>query len=121
MKSKYTVVLSRQAEHFFRKLEGKVKAKVRECLISLEEEAYAGKRLRGDLKENWSLRVVTLLNFNKYFPIFNLAPVALKLYLGDFRVLPIAHVKFPAVAWTHNNVACQDSSFEGAAHVRATV
>ena len=57
MKPKYTVILSRQAEHFFKKLDGRVKVKVRECLISLEEEVYAGKRLHGDLKENYSLRV----------------------------------------------------------------
>lgn len=52
MKPKYTVVLSRQAEHFYKKLEEKVKGQVRECLISLETEAYSGKRLRGDLKGN---------------------------------------------------------------------
>jgi len=57
LKPKYTVVLSRQAEHFYKRLDVKIKAKVRDCLISLEEEAYAGKRLRGDLKENYSLRV----------------------------------------------------------------
>ena len=57
MKPKYKVVLSRQTERFYKKLEGKDKTNVRECLISLEEEAYAGKRLHGDLKENFSLRV----------------------------------------------------------------
>jgi mRNA-degrading endonuclease RelE of RelBE toxin-antitoxin system len=57
LKPKYTVVLSRQAEHFYRKLGEKVKGQVRECLISLEAEAYSGKRLRGDLKGNNSLRV----------------------------------------------------------------
>jgi mRNA-degrading endonuclease RelE of RelBE toxin-antitoxin system len=57
LKPKYTVVLSRQAEHFYRKLEEKVKGQVRECLISLEAEAYSGKRLRGDLKGYNSLRV----------------------------------------------------------------
>ena len=57
MKPKYNVVLSRQAENFFKKLDGRVKVKVRECLISLEEEIYAGKRLHGDLKENYSLRI----------------------------------------------------------------
>ena len=53
----YKVILSRQAEQFYKKLEVKVKAKVRDSLISLEEEVNAGKRLRGDLKENYSLRV----------------------------------------------------------------
>ena len=57
MKPKYTVVLSRQADQFYRKLEEKVKCQVRECLISLEAEAYNGKRLHGDLKGNNSLRV----------------------------------------------------------------
>ena len=57
MKPKYTVVLFRQAEHFYRKLEEKVKGQVRECLISLEAEAYSGKRLREDLKGNNSMRV----------------------------------------------------------------
>ena len=57
MKSKYTVVLSRQAKHFFKKLEAKEKAQVQQCLISLEEQAYFGKRLHGDLKGNSSLRV----------------------------------------------------------------
>jgi len=57
---KYTVVLSRQAEHFYKKLEEKTKIKVRNCLISLENEAYSGKRLHGDLKENYSLRVEKL-------------------------------------------------------------
>ena len=51
------VILSRQTERFYGKLEGKVKANVRECLISLEGDAYVGKRLHGDLKENFSLRV----------------------------------------------------------------
>jgi mRNA-degrading endonuclease RelE of RelBE toxin-antitoxin system len=57
LKPKYNVVLSRQTERFFKKLEGKDKSTVRECLISLEVDAYAGKRLHGDLKENFSLRV----------------------------------------------------------------
>jgi mRNA-degrading endonuclease RelE of RelBE toxin-antitoxin system len=57
LKPKYNVVLSRQAENFFKKLDGRVKVKVRECLISLEEEIYVGKRLHGDLKENYSLRI----------------------------------------------------------------
>jgi mRNA-degrading endonuclease RelE of RelBE toxin-antitoxin system len=30
---------------------------VGECLIGLEEDVFAGKRLHGDLKENFSLRV----------------------------------------------------------------
>jgi addiction module RelE/StbE family toxin len=57
LKPKYSVVLSRHAEHFYRKLEEKVKDQVRERLISLEEEAYSGKRLHGDLKGNNCLRV----------------------------------------------------------------
>ena len=54
---KYTVILSRLAEHFYKKLEDDIKPQVRNCLISLEEAAYAGKRLHGDLKDNYSLRV----------------------------------------------------------------
>jgi mRNA-degrading endonuclease RelE of RelBE toxin-antitoxin system len=57
LKPKYTVVLSRQAERLFKKLERNDKTNVSGCLISLEEDAYAGKRLHGDLKENFSLRV----------------------------------------------------------------
>ena len=49
--------MSRQTERLFKNLEGKDKTNVQECLISLEEDAYAGKRLHGDLKENFSLRV----------------------------------------------------------------
>jgi len=57
LKPKYSVVLSRQAEHFYRKLDEKFKSQVRERLISLEEDAYSGKRLHGDLKGSNSLRV----------------------------------------------------------------
>ena len=57
MKPKYKVVLSRQTERFYKRLEGKDKTNLQECLISLEEDTYAGKRLHGDLKENYSLRV----------------------------------------------------------------
>jgi mRNA-degrading endonuclease RelE of RelBE toxin-antitoxin system len=49
--------LSRQAERYFKKLQGKVKTQVRESLIGLEDQAYEGKRLHGDLKENYSVRV----------------------------------------------------------------
>jgi len=57
LKPKYNVVLSGQSERFFKKLDGKDKTNVQECLITLEEDAYSGKRLHGDLKENFSLRV----------------------------------------------------------------
>jgi mRNA-degrading endonuclease RelE of RelBE toxin-antitoxin system len=60
LKLKYTVILSRHAEHFYKKLEGKAKSKVLGCLISLEEDPFGGKRLHGDLKENWSLRAEKL-------------------------------------------------------------
>ncbi len=53
---KYTVVLSRQAENFYRKLGKKEKGQVRDCLIALETDAYLGKRLHGDLKGYCSLR-----------------------------------------------------------------
>jgi mRNA interferase RelE/StbE len=54
---KYAILLSRQAERYFKKLQEKVKTQVRESLIGLEDQAYEGKRLRGDLKENYSIRV----------------------------------------------------------------
>jgi len=54
---KYAILLSRQAERYFKKLREKVKAQVRESLIGLEDQAYEGKRLHGDLKENYSIRV----------------------------------------------------------------
>jgi mRNA interferase RelE/StbE len=54
---KYTVLLSRQAERFYGQLQEKVKTQVRESLTGLEDQTYAGKRLHGDLKENYSLRV----------------------------------------------------------------
>jgi mRNA-degrading endonuclease RelE of RelBE toxin-antitoxin system len=57
LKPKFTVILSRQAEHFYKKLDSKIKAEVSAVLISLEEEPYNGKRLHGALKENYSLRV----------------------------------------------------------------
>jgi mRNA-degrading endonuclease RelE of RelBE toxin-antitoxin system len=54
---KYTILLSRQAERFYKKLQGKVKNQVRESLIGLEDQARAGKRLHGHLKEDYSIRV----------------------------------------------------------------
>jgi len=54
---KYTILLSRQAEKFYKKLQEDVKTQVRGSLIGLEDQPYAGKRLHGDLKENYSLRV----------------------------------------------------------------
>jgi len=54
---KYTVLLSRQAEKFYDRLQRNVKTRVREALLSLENQPYAGKRLHGELKENYSLRV----------------------------------------------------------------
>ena len=54
---KYTVFLSRQAEKFYKKLEEKLKAQVQECLIGLADPPYAGKRLHGDLKDNYSIQV----------------------------------------------------------------
>ena len=57
MKPKYTVALSRQAERFFKKLEKNDKINVSQHLLNLEEDAYVGKSLHGDLKENFSLRV----------------------------------------------------------------
>lgn len=53
----YTVILSRQAEKYYKKLQENVKTQVRECLINLEDETFLGKRLHGDLKDCYSLRV----------------------------------------------------------------
>ena len=54
---KYTVILLRQAEKYYKKLQWKFKAQVQEYLTSLEAEAFLGKRLHGDLKDYCSLRV----------------------------------------------------------------
>jgi len=53
----YTVLLSSQAEKFYKKLRKNVRTRVREALVSLEDKPHAGKRLHGDLKGNYSLRV----------------------------------------------------------------
>jgi len=53
----YAVLLSRQAEKFYKKLEKNVKARVREALLTLENQPYAGKQLHGELKNNYSMRV----------------------------------------------------------------
>jgi len=54
---KYRVLLSKQTEKFYDKLQKNVKVRVREALIGLENQPYVGKRLHGELKENYSLRV----------------------------------------------------------------
>ena len=53
----YAVLLSRQAEKFYKKLEKNVKAGVREALLTLENQPYAGKQLHGELKNNYSMRI----------------------------------------------------------------
>ena len=53
----YRVLLSSQASKFYEKLQKNVRVRVREVLVSLENEPYAGKSLHGDLKGNYSLRV----------------------------------------------------------------
>jgi mRNA-degrading endonuclease RelE of RelBE toxin-antitoxin system len=53
----YTVLLSNQAEKFYKKLRKNIRARVREALITLESQPQAGKRLHGELRENYSLRV----------------------------------------------------------------
>jgi mRNA-degrading endonuclease RelE of RelBE toxin-antitoxin system len=54
---KYTVLLSRQAERFYKKLQGKAKTQIRESLLDLENQGYSGKRLHGNLKDRYSIRV----------------------------------------------------------------
>ena len=53
----YRVLLSSQAEKFYKKLRKNVQVRVREALLSLENRPHAGKRLHGDLRGNNSLRV----------------------------------------------------------------
>jgi mRNA interferase RelE/StbE len=53
----HTVLLSHQAEKFYKKLAEHVKARVREALTTLGGHPYAGKRLHGELKGNYSLRI----------------------------------------------------------------
>jgi len=53
----YTVLLSHQAEKFYKKLTENVKARVREALTTLEDHPYAGKQLHGELRGNYSLRI----------------------------------------------------------------
>lgn len=51
----YRVFLSNQAKKFYRKLQRNVRA--REALVALEKSPQAGKRLHGELRGNYSLRV----------------------------------------------------------------
>jgi len=53
----YTVLLSRQAENFYKKLNTPLKDKVREALIALQNQPRLGKPLHGDLKGNYSIRI----------------------------------------------------------------
>ncbi len=53
----YRVLLSRQAERFYKKLQGNVRGRVKKALIGLESEPYVGKRLHGGLQGSYSLRV----------------------------------------------------------------
>lgn len=53
----YRVLLSNQAKKFYEKLQRNVRARVREALVALEKSPQAGKRLHGELRGNYSLRV----------------------------------------------------------------
>ncbi len=53
---KYTVLMSRQAEKFYKKLQGNIKTQIRENLLDLENQRYSGKRLHGNLKDRNSIR-----------------------------------------------------------------
>jgi len=53
----YTVLLSRQAEKFYKKLKKNLKDRVREALITLQNQPHLGKALHGDLKGNYSIRI----------------------------------------------------------------
>ena len=54
---RYKVLMSRQAERFYKKLQGEAKVQVRESLLALENEDCSGKRLHGNLKDRCSLKV----------------------------------------------------------------
>jgi mRNA interferase RelE/StbE len=72
--------LSRKAEKFYKKLQGEVKAQVRESLLALENEDYLGKRLHGNLEGRCSLKVgklriiYTLSNKDKTIYIVAIGP-----------------------------------------------
>jgi mRNA-degrading endonuclease RelE of RelBE toxin-antitoxin system len=53
----YTVLLSRQAEKFYKKLNKKLKERVKETLIALQNQPHLVKALHGDLKGNNSIRI----------------------------------------------------------------
>jgi len=53
----YAVLLSNQAERFYKKLRKDVRARVREALINLEGRPQSWKRVHGELRENYGLRV----------------------------------------------------------------
>ena len=77
---KYTILLSNQAEKYYKKLHGKIKARLREGLLELENMPFEGKRLHGDLKTNYSLRVdklrimYTVIEKNKTIYIVAIGP-----------------------------------------------
>jgi len=53
----YTVLLSHQAEKFYKKLNKNLKDRVKEALIKLQNKPHLGKTLHGDLKGNYSIRI----------------------------------------------------------------
>jgi mRNA interferase RelE/StbE len=53
----YTVLLSRQAEKFYKKLNKNLKDRVKEALIALQNQPHLRKALHGDLKGNYSIRI----------------------------------------------------------------
>lgn len=53
----YTVLLSGQAEKIYGKLSKDVRFRVRRALVNLKNKPYIGKRLHGDLRGNYSLRI----------------------------------------------------------------
>jgi mRNA interferase RelE/StbE len=53
----YTVLLSHQAEKFYKKLNKNLKERVKEGLIKLQNEPNLGKALHGELKGNYSIRI----------------------------------------------------------------
>ena len=62
-----------------------------------------------------------MFDFDVDFAVLNDASVGLQCCGWVFLVLSCAYVEFPSVAGAHDDVVCENSVFEGAAHVRASV
>jgi hypothetical protein len=68
-----------------------------------------------------SKKSLLFYNFDQYPSVFDFAAVTRQLHSGDFLVLPVSHVEFPAVTGTHNRVARKNAALEAATRMRANV